>query len=68
LHLSIDVVKDWPQAAPLTEAEIRQYVDEELLPLLKMMMLVDNDAWAFFDPSTKKQYRLETLAVFEDVD
>ena len=67
LHMSINVVKDWPQTAPLFEAEIRQYIDTELLPLLKVMMLADNDAWALFDEHTKERYRQETLAVFEEV-
>jgi hypothetical protein len=64
LHYSIDVVDEWPQVAPLTEIEIRQYLDIELFPLLKMMMLADNDGWALFDPPTKERYRQETLAVF----
>jgi len=67
LHMSLNVVADWPQTAPLTKAEIRQYIDGDLLPLLKVMMLVDNDAWALFDRPTKDQYRRETLAVFENI-
>ena len=67
LHMSINVVKDWPQTAPLFEAEIRKHIDTELLPLLKIMMLVDNDAWSLFDQPTKERYRQETLAVFEEV-
>lgn len=65
LHMSITVVEDWPQLAPLTTAEIRQHVDRRLLSFLQIMMLVDNDAWAFFDPVTKLRYRQETLAVFQ---
>lgn len=68
LHLSIDVVEDWPQAAPLTEAETRQFVDAPLLPYLKIMMLVDNDAWALFDRPAKAKYRSETLAAFRDIE
>lgn len=64
LHMSIDVLTEWPQAAPLTEAEAIRYVDTTLLPLLEIMMVVDNDAWAFFDPATKARHRAETLAVF----
>jgi hypothetical protein len=63
-HMSFNVVKEWPQAAPLTESEIKKYVDFELLLLLKMMILVDNDAWALFDPPLKKRFRRETLKVF----
>lgn len=68
LHMSINVVADWPQTAPLTEAESRQYIDGNLLPLLKVMMLVDNDAWALFDQPVKEQYRRDTLAVFRDME
>lgn len=67
LHMSLDVVADWPQTASLTQHETRQYIDGRLLPLLKVMMLVDNDAWSLFDPATKARYRDETLAVFERI-
>jgi hypothetical protein len=68
LHMSIDVVSEWPQAAPLTDDEIQRYVDQPLLPLLKIMMLTDNDAWAFFDAAQKQIDRGETLAVFEKIE
>jgi hypothetical protein len=68
LHLSINVLKEWPQPAPLTETEIRQYVDAELFPLVRMMMLADNDGWALFDQATKERYRQETLAVFGELE
>ncbi len=64
LHVSISVLRDWPQEAPLSEAEILRYVDEDWLPLLKMMFLIDNDAYTLFDPPTKNLYRRETLAYF----
>jgi hypothetical protein len=67
LHMAIDVVADWPQAAPLTDREIQQYVDSSLLPLLRIMMIVDNEAWALFDPVTKQRYREETLTVFRQM-
>jgi hypothetical protein len=68
LHYSIDVVEEWPQVAPLTEIEIKQYLNIALFPLLKMMMLVDNDGWELFNLSTKERYRQETLAVFEELE
>jgi len=67
LHMSITVVPDWPQAAPLTMAEIRRYVSAELLPLLRAMMLADSDGWALFDPGTKERYRRQTLAAFDAI-
>ncbi len=68
LHVSIRVIEQWPQAAPLKNKEIHQYLDDELLPLLKVVMLVDNELWEFFDPKTKEQYRNETLVVFAEVE
>ena len=67
LHMSINVVKDWPQTAPLHVAEIRQYIDTELLALLKAVTLVDSNAWNLFGQPTKERYRQETLAVFDEV-
>jgi hypothetical protein len=67
LHMAIDVVTDWPQAAPLSDGEIQQYVDSSLRPLLQIMMVVDNEAWALFDPATKQRYREETLTVFRQI-
>ncbi len=63
-HMSIDVVSEWPQAAPLNTAEIRDYIDADLFPLLKIMMLVDNHAWTFFDSKANQHDRAETLAAF----
>ena len=68
MHMSIDVIEDWPQAAPLSETEIREYLDFELIPLLRVMMLVDNDGWALFDQSTKERYRQETLRAFRRLE
>jgi hypothetical protein len=31
------------------------------------MMIVDNEAWALFDPPTKQRYREETLTVFRQI-
>jgi hypothetical protein len=68
LHMSIDVVEDWPQAVPLSEVEIKAYVDRDLIPLLKVMLLVDNDSWALFDLPTKERYRYETLGAFRKLE
>ena len=67
LHHSVTVVKEWPQAAPLTEMELRLYLDAKLYPLLKMMMLADNDGWNLFNPSIREQYRQDTLEVFNQL-
>jgi hypothetical protein len=66
-HLSITVVTDWPQATPLDDRSISKYIDAELFPYLKVMMLVDSEAWSLFDLDTKMRYRQETLEVFERI-
>jgi hypothetical protein len=68
LHMSITVLEEWPQAAPLTDEEIQSYIDPDLLPLLRIMMNVDNEAWHFFDPVTKARHRQETQAVFDRIE
>jgi hypothetical protein len=65
LHQGINVLQEWPQAAPLTKAEEKRYLTRALYPLLKMMMLADNDGWELFNASSSEAYRQETLAVFE---
>lgn len=67
LHMSITVVAAWPQAAPLTDAEIAKYVDADLLPLLQTMMIVDGDAWSFFDQATRASEQAEARRVFQRI-
>ncbi|MBL8132468.1 MAG: hypothetical protein JNL42_11470 [Anaerolineae bacterium] len=64
-HMSIDAVADYPTAAPLRDDEVRSYIDAPTLQLLKMMMLVDCDAWALFDPPLKARDRGLVLAEFD---
>lgn len=68
LHMSIDVVVDYPQAAPLRDEEIRRYVNTDLVPLLKVMMLADNEGWVMFYPEDRWKQRNQTLKVFENVE
>jgi len=67
LHMSINVVSDWPQAAPLSNEEIKRYITNGLEPLLKVMMLSDNEGWVMFS-SERQQQRNETLQVFEMIE
>lgn len=67
LHMSIDNLAAWPQAAPLSDAEIKRYIGVPLFPLLRMMMLADADAWHLFEPDRRQRHRNETLEVFERV-
>jgi hypothetical protein len=66
-HMSINVVSDWPQAAPLTEEEIKRYITNNLEPLLKVMMLADNEGWVLFS-AERQQQRRETLEVFQEIE
>jgi len=68
LHMSINVVKDWPQAAPLVDGEIAKYIDKNILPLLKVMMLADNEGWVMFYPEVRAQQREQTLKVFAKIE
>lgn len=66
LHMSIDVLRDWRQTAPLTNEEIKRYVTNDLMPLLKVLMLADNDGWVLFYPQ-REQQRSETLETFQRI-
>jgi len=68
LHMSINVVDGWPQAAPLVEGEIAKYIDKNILPLLKVMMLADNEGWVMFYPEVRAQQREQTLKVFAKIE
>jgi hypothetical protein len=68
LHMSVNVVHDWPQASPMTEEEIKRHIDRRLLPLLKVMMLADNEGWSLFYPDARAAQRQDTLEAFEEVE
>jgi hypothetical protein len=65
LHMSINVVKEWPQAAPLSDAEITNNIDRDVLPLLRVMMLADNEGWVLFYADHRSAQRAETLQTFD---
>jgi hypothetical protein len=67
LHMSFNVLKDWPQAAPLTTDEITRYIDRDLLHLLRAMMLSDNEGWSMFEPYRDTQ-RSDTLEWYEEIE
>ena len=67
LHISLHVDDMYPTPAPLTKEETIRYIDINLFPLLKVMMLSDNEGWSLFDPETRAQQRRDTLKAFEEV-
>ncbi len=65
LHISLDVDPFYPTPAPLTEDEIKCFLEPRLFPLLKVMMLADNEGWSLFDLETRQQQRTDTLKSFQ---
>lgn len=68
LHISLDVDPFYPTPAPLTEEEIKRDIDADLLPLLRAMMLADNEGWSLFDPETRVRQRKDTLQAFQTIE
>ncbi|HEX5809367.1 MAG TPA: hypothetical protein VFY25_11925 [Anaerolineales bacterium] len=68
LHISLDVDPSYPTPAPLTTDEIKRCISPVLLPLLRVMMLSDNEGWSLFDPDTRARQRKDTLKAFEEVE
>ena len=66
-HLSINNDPGYPTLAPLSQSEIQHYIDPDLFPILKAMMLVDSDGWNLFDVAGAKRLRDQTLAVFDEI-
>lgn len=67
LHISLDVDENYPTPAPLMEDEIKRHIGPSLLPLLKVMMLSDNEGWSLFDPLVREQQKRYTLKAFERI-
>lgn len=68
LHMSVNVVKDWPQAAPLSDEETIQFAGRDVLPLLKVMMLADNEGWVMFYPEERAKQRAETVEKYSQLE
>ena len=67
LHISLSVDPLYPTPAPLTEVEIKRFITPTLLPLLKVMMMGDNEGWSLFEPETRQRQRKDTLTAFREV-
>ena len=68
LHISLNVDKNYPTPSPLTETETKQFINQDLFPLLRVMMLSDNEGWSMFDPEVRVQQRNDTLRFFAHVE
>ena len=67
LHLSVATDPAYPTVAPLSDDELRRYIDPLFLPLIKMMLLVDADGWDLYDPATQQLHRRQTLAAYQRI-
>jgi hypothetical protein len=67
LHISLDVDPLYPTPAPLTADEAHRYIGPSLLPLLRVMMLADNEGWSLFEPGTRVRQRSDTLNFFKNL-
>lgn len=68
LHISLNVDPFYPTPAPLTEEEIKYFITPGLLPLLKVMMMGDNEGWTLFEPDDRKRQYKDTVAAFQEVE
>ena len=67
LHQSITSLAAWPVKAPLTDDQVKAYVDKDLIPALLALTLADSGGWNLFDPATLESMYKETRAVFRDL-
>lgn len=65
LHISLTVDKNYPTPSQLTKKETKEFINPTLLPLLKVMMLSDNEGWSLFEPEIRKQQKRDALFAFE---
>ena len=65
LHISPAVDPFYPTPAPLIDQEIKRFIRPSLFPLLRAMMLSDNEGWSLFEPETRARQRHDTLEAFK---
>jgi hypothetical protein len=66
LHSSLNLVEEWPSAAPLNEEEIKYLIDIPLLRLLRLMTLSDSAAWQ--NPTINAKYTEEIEHNLEKIE
>lgn len=70
LHISLNIDPLYPTPAPLTEDEIKRFITPNLFPLLKVMMLGDNEGWTLFEPEDHQrqaEYAATAIQEFEKI-
>ena len=68
LHISLNIDVLYPTPAPLTDEGIKRYITPSLFPLLKVMMMGDNEGWALFEPEDRKRQYEDAVAAFQKVE
>jgi hypothetical protein len=68
LHISLHIDPFYPTPSALTEEEIKRYIDHNMFPLLKAMMLADNEGWSLFDPETRAQRSRDAMNAFAKIE
>jgi hypothetical protein len=68
MHISLSVDPFYPTPAPLTKEEAKRYIGSDLLPLLRVMMLSDNEGWSLFNAKVRERQRTDTLNVFANLE
>jgi hypothetical protein len=68
LHISLNVDINYPTPSPLTVVEAERYIDPVLFPLLRVMMLSDNEGWSMFHSEARARQRNDTLRNFAHLE
>ena len=55
-HQSLNFLKQWPDAAPLTDQEIKDYIDDGLLEVLGLLVKADSYSWQLFKPENRANF------------
>lgn len=68
LHISLNIDPLYPTPAPLTEEELKRFITPKLYPLLKVMMLGDNEGWTLFEPEMRSYQSHQAMLAFEKIE
>lgn len=69
LHISVDVDPFYPTPSALTDDEIKRFISPKMFPVLKVMLLGDNEGWSMFEPETsRKRQRDDALKAFHKIE
>ncbi len=55
-HQSLNLLKEWPDAAPLTDWELKLFINDDLLKVLGPLVRADSASWQLFKPENRKKF------------